>query len=106
LNNLFLLTISIPSKNKRIITIKNETTMKLAITSFLLLSGFAQSKEPKTKTQKLANHTTKALKHKHIAAERSHIVRGRTVATTGDYPFFGKLAMATVLHIISLISTF
>jgi hypothetical protein len=82
------------------ITIKNETTMKLAIASFLLLSGFAHSKEPKTKPQELAK--TKALKHKHVVAE-SRIVGG-TEATPGDYPFFGKQATNTVLHIISLIN--
>jgi hypothetical protein len=84
------------------ITIKIETTMKLAIASFLLLSGFAHSKEPKTKPQELAK--TKALRQKQVAAE-SRIVGG-TEATPGDYPFFGKPATTTVLHIISLISTF
>jgi secreted trypsin-like serine protease len=102
--------ISIPSKNKRIIIIKKETTtMKLAIASFLLLSSFAQSKQPttkktnpgklkqaKTKALKTKALKTKALKHKHVAAE-SRIVGG-TEATPGDYPFFGKLRFVYLIQ--------
>jgi hypothetical protein len=78
------------TKHKRITIIKQkkETTMKLHIAAFLLLSSCVQSQPRKLLRE--------ALKHKHIAAE-SRIVGG-TMTDPGKFPFFGKKRLQTLFQ--------